>query len=163
MQEKNSIQTGKSFEHSFAQAYQWYAIKHHITNEYDKKFMDVSSPEEDMQEGTDIYDGEIRIDITMNFENKDHMAKIFKKSVCLSQRLPYIHYGIRIGNNHRNKDSSESEHLFHAPVLVVGITLDAATYRKIHEQFMDAVYDHIDEIVEVGEDLYYAYIDGEAC
>lgn len=155
------MQTGKLFEKEFVDAYRWYWKKHHHSDPDSNTFMLLSDYQSDIAEGTDMFDGEIHVDFTSNFDGKDHMAKIFDTIVCVSKRYPVIHYGIRIGNNHKDVQGQVSEHLFQVPVLVVGITMFSSSFKMIRDPFMEGVYQHLDEIVETGEDLYYQYLDQE--
>lgn len=90
----------------------------------------------DRSEGTDImlYDksgffgnkGELRLDLTMNFNNKDNMMfRAAQSTVIEGRNRNYIfHYGIRTGN---------LDHNFEKPVVVVGTNLKSDAYKAFEK------------------------------
>lgn len=146
---------GLIFEAEMKEAYTWAFQRYYNQNMEDaNKFMFSSSKQEDVEEGTDFWDGEIRIDFTLDFKGKDHMTTIFPKTVVISRWFPEFQYGIRTGNTYKNVG-----YLFTHPVLVVGVTLIPSEFIRNRSFFMDCVYDNIQRIMETGEELYYTFQD----
>lgn len=151
------MQTGKRFEKEMIKAYRWGFKTYCNSSTVPEEFMVESSSVDDIKEGTDLCDGEIHIDFTLNFDGKDHMKTVFPKTVKISRWFPEIHYGVRTGNSYHSATSASKEHLFQTPVVVVGVTMLPEEFRKHYDEFMDAIYEHIYDIMATTEDVYYEF------
>jgi len=144
------MKAGYIFEKEMRDAYEWAFRRYYNA---DTTILVSSSRKEDVEEGTDFFDGEIRIDFTINFEGKNNMFTVFKKTVNISPWLPEFQFGIRTGSNYAGGTR------FQTPVLVIGINMVPYEYFREHNFLMDCVYDHIQKIMETGEELYYLFQD----
>ena len=145
------MKAGYIFEKEMRDAYEWAFRRFY--NSAAATIMLSSSRKEDVERGTDFWDGDIPIDFTLNFEGKNNMFTVFPKTVNISRWFPEFQFGIRTGNNYAGGTR------FQTPVLVVGV--DMAPYEFFRERnfLMECVYDHIQEIMETGEELFYLFQD----
>ena len=81
----------------------------------------------DTKQGTDIEINEIRIDVTLNFSNKDYMPFVYETKI---EAFPgeYFKIGIRHGNSHYNAEKKEHYNEFDKAVIVVGLDIRPKDY-----------------------------------
>ena len=140
---RSKKQLGSVFEDDFIQ----------IVQSQFKNIEDVRGTELDKKQGTDfIYNKEIRIDVTLNFSEKDTMPFIFETKTFLirDQELP-VKIGIRHGNTH----SGYTE--FEIPVVVIGIDIDTETYLTWQDPILENIDKKIDEIMINAIDAWLDY------
>lgn len=121
--------------------------------QYGKDFR-LPSLEEDENEGTDAIIRKVRCDFTANMAAKDHCT-VARTEIDLGDGVK-IQFGVRTGNSHMGGT------LFETPVLVIGITGDQRFITKNLLDILDAVREKADDIFAAGEDIYWAFTDGES-
>lgn len=102
----------------------------------------------DLFEGTDCKIWGLPTDFTYNFTNKDHMT-VLKNSVDLFCGVR-VKFGVRTGNGHADFDT---------PVLVIGFECDSAWLRAMWENIFDDIRKNFEEIINVGQDQYWDFVD----
>jgi hypothetical protein len=137
-------QTGKDFEDDVIEI-----LKSKFSN-----IKTCSDTSLDAKEGTDFIYNQLRVDLTLNFDEKEFMPFEFTTDVpaILSQNFKI---GIRHGNSHNNYTE------FETPVVVIGINMDAATYKANKYQILNNVRNHAEDIIYAATDAYLDYISTE--
>ena len=112
-----------------------------------------SSISMDLYAGTDfVYQKEINVDVTHNYNGKDHMVPSIHH--CVSMGDYELNVGIRTGNSHVK---------FKEPVVVVGIDADSHyVHDWIIPNLVSRIGKNIKNILETIEDTYYEYVDSVA-
>lgn len=110
--------------------------------------------EEDENEGTDAFIRGVRVDFTANMAEKDHCI-IAKTEFDLGDEIK-VQYGVRTGNSYHGGIQ------FSEPVLVIGITGNQRFVNKNLLNILDVIREKADDILASGEDVYWAFADGES-
>ena len=116
---------------------------------------------DDTKKGTDMFIDGLRIDVTYNFEGKDHMAEQFTRKavdIQFAGRMVSFYVGVRYGNKHRGFTK------FKEPVAVIGFTEEDCNFLrdwilpniesrvgKVRNLILDAVQDVLFEYEEAQE------------
>ena len=120
---------------------------------YGKDFR-LPSLEEDENEGTDAFIRGVRVDFTANMAEKDHCT-IAESEFDLGDGIK-VQFGVRTGNSY------QGETLFSEPVLVIGINGNQRFLNKNLLDILDVIREKADDILAAGEDVYWAFTDGES-
>ena len=108
---------------------------------------------DDMYKGQDAEIYGIPTDITVNFSGKDNMTKLPRN---YPMSLTTVRYGVRTGNRHNGFTK------FKKPVLVIGIDAGSFQFFKTwRAQILDELKKHIKEIIDVGQDQYWEWLDAQ--
>lgn len=123
--------------------------KHKLGHYKTYKVTDTSKTKDDIEQGTDFIVNDIRIDATLNFDEKDNMPYIHKTDILAYRGHPF-YTGIRTGNNHKGQYNE-----FKEPVIVIGCNVSAAEYRQWAYVISDSIQDNIQELIDIAaDDLY---------
>lgn len=110
--------------------------------------------EQDEKEGTDCFVRGLRVDFTADMAAKDHCEVSNQTEFDLGDDVK-VQYGVRTGNSYCGGTQ------FDEPVLVIGVTGDQRFVYTNMLELLDRVKAHVDEILALGEDVYWAHEDGQ--
>jgi hypothetical protein len=117
----------------------------------DKSAFRFATAQEDKEFGTDAFIWGVPCDFTCNFAGKNYTTDL-----QVSVKLPgvgAVRFGVRTGNGVIK---------FETPVLVIGIeSLDGYLYKNAIRQIIDSVRRKIDDVIEVGQDAYWNWVDAQ--
>lgn len=119
-----------------------------IQNTIGEDCIRLSGSYEDRAEGTDATIYGLPCDITVNFYGKDHMEEL---PAVVPLDFATVRFGVRTGNSHNGFTPFEN------PVLVIGI--DGFDIKQYKWYILNEFKKRIDEILEIGQDEYWNYID----
>ena len=137
--DQSSRRSGSDFESDVYNALsKEFKIEKHIGDDMDKN------------EGTDFTHGELRIDTTLDFVNKDHMPFVCDTGITATS-CHNFKMGIRIGNSHKGF------HEFPEPVVVIGLDMDTREYRKWQDVIEESLVKHAKQIMFAANDVYLDY------
>ena len=105
----------------------------------------------DTKEGTDFFCGEIRLDATMDFRDKDFMPFVADTGIPATEIQNFL-VGVRHGNSHRGYQG------FPEPVVVIGVNMDPSTYHQYENLVMDNAKRHATELMDFASDCLEDYI-----
>lgn len=152
-------QTGKSFEDDVISI----LSRKFCTDKYYRsrqcQIVNCAGKDIDHNAGTDfIYKSidctEMRIDLTLNFNDKKYMPYIVETDIPVTDSKN-LKIGIRHGNTHKGYTE------FDKPVVVVGIEMSPYEYRQHEDEILDNIMDHYDDIICEAQTVYEAYTDKE--
>ena len=120
----------------------------------------------DKAEGTDAFIGQgrsqIRVDFTLNFDNKQHMPFIKETDIPALGTGENLKMGIRIGNAHYNSNTNENYSEFNEPVIVIGVTCDPYDYVHNYSNILEEnVRKNAKKIIEEAMNCYVEYTETE--
>lgn len=115
-----------------------------------KTVKDMRSSKDDKEQGTDIILNSVRMDITMNFAQKDWMPFSFETDIPAT-----ITDNIKIGVRHGNSHKGYTE--FKEPVIVIGVDMEPYTYRLYEDEILDNIDKNIDNILIAATDAIQDY------
>ena len=104
----------------------------------------------DTKEGTDFLYQALRIDATTDFHGKDNMPFVTETNIPAT-RWQNFQIGIRLGNSHHGYTE------FPEPVVVLGLSMDARTYRQHQDEIIENLDVHADELMFAATDAYLDY------
>lgn len=119
---------------------------------YGKDFV-LPTKEQDEKEGKDGILFRIGVDFTARINGKDHCT-VAKKEFDLGDGVK-VQFGVRTGNSHNGGTK------FPEPVLVIGVTGNQQFVYKNMLEILDKIKENLDDIFAAGEDVYWAFQDGE--
>ena len=113
----------------------------------------------DQKAGTDfIYKSidctELRIDLTLDFEEKKCMPYIVETDIPATDSKNFK-MGIRHGNTHNGYTE------FDKPVVVVGLEMSPQDYRIHEDEILDNIMSHYDDLICEAQSIYEAYTEKE--
>ena len=125
-----------------------------LDNKYynSKDFKDTRGTYEDKCNGTDFIFQGIRMDITLNFSNKNFMPGIYEYVKKDSYKDLPLKLGIRYANDYYNNGHRYKE--FDDPVVVCGFDLDSKTYNLYRQHIEDFIEKNAVEIFDKISDIY---------
>lgn len=115
------------------------------------KFKSTLSSKDDHEQGTDAMCGEIRIDLTSNFTNKNYMPYIQDTGIPAT-RFTNFKIGIRHGNHH-----DRSYHPFDEPVVVIGVDMTPREFYQNQDEIEVNVKEHAEELMTMATDTLIDY------
>lgn len=144
----NNTPIGKNFEAKVISV-----LKNKFRDNKTFRIEDTRGTKEDIQNGTDFICGGIRIDLTMNIDNKDNMVFIKETDLDPINGFP-IKMGIRKGNNHTRNGKT---HEFAEPVVVIGLDMPPTLYELYEDDIEIYVQKHDTELICKADDYLAEY------
>lgn len=145
-----NIRKGKEFESMFV----FNALKQ-LTIKKGYVAKDTINTDLDRRYGTDMICNGVRIDVTLNFSEKDHITMI-KDSGIKATPLRNFKIGIRYGNSYKGFTR------FDEPVVVIGVDMLPNDYRANEDSICDNVYKYAEDIFHTAESHLKTYKETDA-
>lgn len=107
----------------------------------------------DKEQGTDaIYDNKVRIDFTINFNNKDHMVNTKDTGLTV-----YNHHNLLIGIRTGNNYGADNYTKFEKPVVVLGVNMTPGEFKKHDDIITSNLTFHGTKILNLALEHYEKY------
>ena len=142
--------TGKEFETDMIGA-----LRHQFQDSRIYRIRNMGGTRMDKEEGTDFLCGEIRLDATMNFSDKDTMPFIADTGIPATKMQNFL-VGVRHGNTYRGYTG------FPQPVIVIGVDMDSYTYHQCDNEVIANAEKHAEELMDFASDCLEDYLTVDA-
>lgn len=140
-----SQHAGNEFEDGFV-----FATKKAFKDSKVYKVKNLTGTNVDYTEGTDLMIGEIRIDPTINFDNKDYMPFVADTGIVAVGRQTW-QMGVRHGNSHKGYQE------FKEPVVVIGLNMSAQEYRANEDAILESLEKNAEDLMVKADDCLLDY------
>lgn len=142
----HSDKSGKEFESDMI-----CALRHKFQDSRIYRIKNMGGTRMDKEEGTDFLCGEIRLDATMNFNDKDTMPFIADTGIPATRNQNFL-VGVRHGNTYRGYKG------FPQPVIVIGVDMDSHTYHQYDIEIIENTQKHAEELMDFASDCLEDYL-----
>lgn len=142
----HSDKSGREFESDMI-----CALRHKFQDSRIYRIKNMGGTRMDKEEGTDFLCGEIRLDATMNFNDKDTMPFIADTGIPATRNQNFL-VGVRHGNTYRGYKG------FPQPVIVIGVDMDSHTYHQYDIEIIENTQKHAEELMDFASDCLEDYL-----